>query len=236
MAILLAGIGMSAADSEQAVLALPAAVSLAVSPYSIQPEPLLAEARQHGHEYFLSIPMEPRAYPLDDPGARALLTGNSPARNEQLLAWAMTRFGGYVGATGALGALHGERFADSPSQIGPVLDELGRRGLLYIDPRPGATLTPGAAGRGVDVLIDQTPGAPEIDAALLRLEQLARAHGSAIGLVSVPRPIAVSRLVAWTAALKERGFALLPVSAIGRLPELAQQAGAQPVPGQPAIP
>lgn len=228
VAILLAGMGMSAADSEQAIMATPPAVSLAFSPYTVAPEPLLAEARQHGHEYFLSIPMEPRAYPLDDPGNRALLTGESPAANAQRLEWAMTRFGGYVGATAALGALHGERFLGSPTQIGPVFDTLTQRGLLYVDPRPGVALPQGVAGRGADVLIDPVPGATEIDAALAQLEQIARSRGSAIGLISVPRPVAVSRLVAWAAGLKDRGLALTPASAVARVAARAQQAGVQP--------
>ena len=223
--ILLAGIGMSASDSDQAILATPAPVSLAVSPYTVRPDALLAEARQHGHEYFLSLPMEPRDYPLNDAGNRAMLTGNTPAANAQLLEWALTRFGGYVGATGALGALHGERFADSPSQIGPALDEVTKRGLLYVDPRAGAALPQGVAGRAIDLVVDATPGAPEIDANLAKLEQIARGRGSALGLVSVPRPVAVARLVAWAAGLKERGLALRPVSAILRTPPRAQQAG-----------
>lgn len=233
VAILLAGIGMSATDSEQAIVAAPAAVSLAISPYTVQPEALLAETRLHGHEYFVSIPMEPRGYPLDNPGNRALLTGNSPAMNDQILGWALTRFGGYVGATGALGALHGERFADSPTQLGPILDELARRGLLYVDPRSGpgsgAALPPSltgppVTGRGVDVPVDPTPGAAEIDASLASLEQVARTRGSALGLVSTPRPVAIARLVAWAAGLKERGLALVPVSLVVRTPPRAQQA------------
>ncbi len=169
--------------------------------------------------------MEPRDYPLNDAGKSAMLTGNTPATNAQRLEWALTRFGGYVGATGALGALHGERFADSPSQIGPVLEEGAKRGLVYVDPRPGAALPQAIPGRSIDLVIDATPGAPEIDANLARLEQIARGRGSAIGLVSVPRPIAVARLVAWAAGLKERGFALQPVTAILRMPPRAQQAG-----------
>ena len=211
VAILLAGIGMSQSDSEAAVNALPAAVSLAVSPYAVTPDPLLAQIRARGHEYFVSIPMEPRGYPLDDPGNRALLTGNIAGVNDQRLAWALTRFGGYVGATGALGALHGERFADSAAQMGTVLAELSRRGLLYVDPRPGAATT---TGRAVDVTLDDTPGGPEIDARLTRLEQAARDQGAAIGLMSLPRPVALDRLAAWIAGLDQRGLALVPVSAV----------------------
>ncbi len=217
IAILVAGIGMSASESEDAIQNLPAAVSLAVSPYAYHPDPLLAQARQRGHEYLVSIPMEPQGYPLDDPGNRALMTGNSDAENLKLLDWALSRFGGYVGATGALGGLRGERFAASTPQMAPVLAELAARGLLYIDPRPGAKRPPDVVGRAIDVVIDAPAVRTEIEAKLARLEQIARDRGSAIGLAGMPRPVTVDRIAAWANTLATRGFALMPVSAVAPL-------------------
>ena len=56
--LVLAGIGLNAALSEQAIRDLPGGVTLAVSPYAEDPERLLTEARMAEHEYLLSIPME----------------------------------------------------------------------------------------------------------------------------------------------------------------------------------
>ena len=67
VAVLLAGIGMSETDSEEAIRTTPAAISLAVSPYAFHPERLLADARAAGHELLLSLPMEPARYPLERP-------------------------------------------------------------------------------------------------------------------------------------------------------------------------
>ena len=214
IAILMGGIGMSVSESEDAIQNLPAAVSFAVSPYAYRPDPLLAQARQRGHEYLVSIPMEPQGYPLDDPGTRALMTGNSDAENMKLLDWALTRFGGYVGATGALSGLRGERFAASTPQMAPVLTDLAARGLLYIDPRPGEKRPPDVVGRGVDVVIDAPAVRTEIEAKLARLEQIAHDRGSAIGLAGMPRPVTVDRIAAWANTLASRGFALMPVSAV----------------------
>ncbi len=236
IAILLAGIGMSASESEEAIQDLPAAVSLAVSPYAYNPEPLLAAARARGHETLVSIPMEPQGYPLDDPGNRALMTGNSETDNLRLLDWSLSRFGGYVGATGALGgSLRGERFASSAPQMAPVLAELAARGLLYIDPRPGAARPPAVVGRSVDVVIDAPAVRTEIEAKLARLEQIARDRGSAIGLAEMPRPVTVDRIAAWANTLGTRGVALMPVSAVAPIvppsgpPSATTQSGA-PVP------
>jgi polysaccharide deacetylase 2 family uncharacterized protein YibQ len=217
VALLLADIGMREQDSEDAIRETPAAVSLAVNPYAIHPESLLAAARQRGHETLISIPMEPEKYPLNDPGNEALLTSLSPAVNAQRLEWALSRITGYVGATGALGGLRGERFATS-EQMKDVFDELNRRGLLYVDPRPlGAAADEAGASpprRAVDVVVDEPAVGVEIEARLARLERIALERGAAIGLVGRPSPVTTERIVVWMRNLTVRGLQLVPVSAI----------------------
>jgi polysaccharide deacetylase 2 family uncharacterized protein YibQ len=217
VALMLADIGMREQDSEEAIQQTPAAVSLAVNPYAIHPEPLLASARQRGHETLVSIPMEPEKYPLNDPGNEALLTGISPAANGQRLEWALSRIAGYVGATGALGALRGERFAAS-EQMKDVFDELNRRGLLYVDPRTqGAAANEVGASpprRAIDLIVDEPAVGVEIDAKLARLERIALERGVAIGLAGRPSPVTTERIVVWTRNLPVRGLQLVPVSAV----------------------
>ncbi|HST75312.1 MAG TPA: divergent polysaccharide deacetylase family protein, partial [Acetobacteraceae bacterium] len=169
--------------------------------------------RAAGHEFLISLPMEPQGYPLNDAGDHALLTAVTPELNRSRLDWALSRITGYVGATGALGLLRGERFAGSP-QMAPVLADLNDRGLLYVDGRPGRPPVPSAWSRGVDLVIDEPAVRTEIEAKLAALEQIARDKGSALGLAGATRPITVDRLAAWTNGLAARGFALAPVSAI----------------------
>ena len=215
IALLVSGVGMSGRESEEVVRALPAAVSLAFSPYALHPEALLAAARGRGHELLLSIPMEPQNYPINDAGNHALLTRATAEADDERLEWALSRFAGYVGATGALGRLRGERFAAS-DKFPALMQGLGRRGLLYVDPRPGA-LGGGEAGvvrRAVDLVIDDPPVRVEIEARLAQLEQMAKDRGSALGLAGSTLPVTTERLAAWTATLSQRGFALVPVSAL----------------------
>jgi polysaccharide deacetylase 2 family uncharacterized protein YibQ len=230
VAILVAGMGMNLAESEAAVAKLPGAMSLAISPYATRLDDLLDHARSAGHELLISLPLEPAGYPLNDPGHHALLTGAPIAENAQRLEWAITRFNGFVGATGALGELRGERFAASLGQMAPLLDTLAERGLLYVDPRPNARLI-GAprqsaiAYRGVDLVVDDAAenggaaGGAAMDAALARLEKLAVARGSAIGLVGRPSPLMVDRLGVWALGLAGHGVALAPVSAVVQMPQ-----------------
>lgn len=219
VALLLGDFGMREADSEEALRMLPPAISFAVSPYAVRPGELIVQARATGHELWLALPMEPRGFPLDDPGNRAMLTGAPPAQNEAQLRWVLSRLQGYAGTTGALGSLRGERFATSP-QMADVLAELGRRGLMYVDPRVGGqlpALPPGTVApprRAVDLVIDEPGVRTEIEAKLARLEQIAKDRGSALGLASAPVPVTVERLAAWVSLLAERGVVLVPVSAL----------------------
>ncbi|MBV8524407.1 MAG: divergent polysaccharide deacetylase family protein [Acetobacteraceae bacterium] len=216
--IVLAGIGLSEADSEDAIRKLPGGITLAFSPYSARPEDLLEAARAAGHEFLISLPLEPEGYPVNDAGDHALLTGATPAQNRDRLNWALSRIQGYVGATGALGTLHGERFAASAEQMNPVLDTLARRGLLYIGTRNAAPPVGNVAERSVDVIIDDPADGRDIDLKLAQLEQIARERGSALGLAGAVRPVTIAHLAAWASGLADRGFTLAPVSALVSMP------------------
>ena len=225
VAVLVAGAGMNVQESEDAAARLPAPISFAVSPYASKLDPLLDHIRSSGHELLVSLPLEPVGFPLNDPGDHALLTGAPVAQNAQRLEWVLTRFNGFVGATGALGEMRGERFSASLSQMEPLLDTLAERGLLYVDPRPNARQlgsrpqkTP-VAYRGVDIVLDLEPGSAAMDAALARLEKLAVMRGGAIGLISRPSPLAVERLGVWAVALPSHGAALAPVSTVVQMPQ-----------------
>jgi polysaccharide deacetylase 2 family uncharacterized protein YibQ len=230
IAIMIAGAGLDAAASADAIRALPAGVTLAISPYASMAEAMAtaAAARQAGHEYLISIPMEPQGYAQNDPGQRALLTTLSPAENAQRLDWVLSRLTGYVGGTGALGGMHGERFAEVQDDIDPMLAALAGRGLLYVDPRPNAMRLPFVWSRAVDAVIDDPPTAASIDARLAELEKRAHDTGSALGLIDAVRPVTIEHLVAWVGNLEGRGYALAPVSAVVVAPPGATAAPSKP--------
>lgn len=217
VALVLAGFGAAEADSRAAV-ALPGAVTLAVSAYARDPDALLAAARAAGHELLASLPMESLRFPLDDAGQHSLLTGAAPEENLANLEIVMGRLQGYVGMTGVSDGLLGERFAAQSSSFAQVLEELGRRGLLYVDPRPPgpdlAPLPPGVAGRNADLVLDDTPARANIEGRLAELERIARARGSAIGVAARLRPVTLERVAAWARDAETRGIVLIPVSAL----------------------
>lgn len=220
VALLLAGMGLSAQDSEDAIRSLPAAITLAFNPYAPNPETLLQAAREHRHEIVLSLPMEPAGAPLNDAGNQALLSGASAEQNARRLAWSLSRIAGYAGVSGGLGAMRGQRLSALPDAIGPVLRDLASRGLYFIDGRetdaenrePRGVMY--APGRMLDLVIDEQPTRTEFDRQLARLEMIARQRGTALGYVGAPLPTSIGRIAVWAAGLNARGITLVPVSAL----------------------
>lgn len=219
VAVLVADIGLSIQLSGDAADRLPAAISFAVSPYAVQNQALLARIRAAGHEMLVSLPMEPANFGLADAGPRALLTSGSRDSNAIHLNWALSRFPGYVGVTGALGPLHGERFAAS-AQMDDILATIARAGLLYIDPRIGITRADPAAEnalaqRSVNLVLDSNNAdAREIDLRLTQLEAIALRDGAALGLAGAATPVMIERLTTWVSRLGQTDLVLVPVSAI----------------------
>ncbi len=217
--LVLGGLGMNAALTDEAIRRLPPTVTLAFSPYATQVALLLDRARGRGMELLVALPLEPTGYPLNSPGDRALLTGISAAENGDRLDWALSRFTGYVGAVGALGPMRGERYAALGDRLGSLQETLQRRGLLYVDPRPGATTPARAWGATVDVVVDDPPNRQRIDQKLGALEGIARERGSALGYAGEATPVLLDRLAAWAGSLESRGSVLVPVSALIRRPD-----------------
>jgi polysaccharide deacetylase 2 family uncharacterized protein YibQ len=216
VALLVGGLGLSESGTQDAIVRLPGAVSLGFAPYGAEVERDVAQAREAGHEAFLQAPMEPFDYPANNPGPHMLLSGASPADNLDNLHWLMARFTGYVGVTNFLGA----KFTADQGAFAPVLGEIAARGLLYVDDgsSPRSLTRDEAAGLNLraavaDVVIDADQSPQAIEAALLKLEALARANGAAIGIATA-LPISLEHIGRWTASLEARGLALTPLSSV----------------------
>jgi uncharacterized protein len=216
LAIVIGGLGVSASITNDAIAKLPGAVTLAFMPYSYDVDHLAGRARRAGHEILLQAPMEPFNYPDNDSGPQTLLTSLSPEQNLERLYWLMSRFQGYVGIIGALGA----RFTASEQAFGPILRETAKRGLIFVDdgsnPRSVAARVAGGANlpfAKADMIVDSVPTGSEIDHALGRLEMTAREHGVAVGIASA-LPVSIERIAKWAKAAESRGVVIVPITAV----------------------
>ena len=102
--------------------------------------------------------------------------------------------------------------------LSPVLKEAGKRGLVYFDDAASArSIAAQLAGTNnigfakADVVIDAVPTTADIGKALTRLEGVARANGTAVG-VATALPVTIERLTQWAKTVKGRGFLLVPIT------------------------
>ncbi len=216
IAIVVGGLGIGAAATGDAITKLPPVVTLAFTPYGSELSKWVAKARADGHEVLLQVPMEPFDYPDNDPGPQTLLSTISAEQNLDRLHWFLSRFQGYIGVTNFMGA----RFTANDAALAPVLRDIGKRGLLYLDdgvsPR---SLAPKILSEAklpfmkADVVLDTKPSWQEIDQALERLEKIANEQGYAIGTAGA-LPVSIERIARWAKAAEGRGVIVVPVSAI----------------------
>nr|WP_314256716.1 divergent polysaccharide deacetylase family protein [uncultured Devosia sp.] len=216
IAVIVTGLGINEQGSLDAIDTLPAPVTLAFAPYGKTLANTVSAARIAGHEVMLEIPLEPFDYPQNDPGPQTLLTGETPRANLDKLFWLMSRFGGYTGVINNMGA----RFTSSAADFSPIMEELGARGLGYIDDgSSNRSLAPQlATGNKVpfskaDLVIDANPSRQAILAALASLETKALENGQAIGIVSA-LPISMAAINEWSRDLEGKGVSLVPASAL----------------------
>jgi polysaccharide deacetylase 2 family uncharacterized protein YibQ len=216
IAIVVAGLGIGANSTTEALAKLPSEITVAFTPYGVDLERWIARARGEGREVLLQVGMEPFDFPDNDPGPQTLLTSNTAELNIDRLHWFLSRFQGYVGITSLMGA----RFTATDQAISPVLREVGKRGLIYFDdgtsPRSVAGQMAGSqnvAFARADAVLDAVPTANDIDSALARLEATARSRGVAIASASA-LPVTIDRIANWARSAEARGLALVPVSAV----------------------
>ncbi|WP_086652783.1 divergent polysaccharide deacetylase family protein [Acetobacter malorum] len=229
VALLIDGIGQSDDElSNQAIDALPGPVSLAISPYASDPSSLMDRARAHNHETLLSLPMQDR--PADGKATgeealpNALQASLSERKNIENLNETLSHLAGYAGVTNAFSGENGGEYPHSAA-FKPILSALHQRGLFYLNATPAtASDGPGAIGTA-DVAINTDADIVTIDIQLLKLQQLARKNGHAIGVIGPLRPVALSCLKAWIPHLANVGITLVPVSML-----------AAPVPAPPPAP
>lgn len=214
IAIVISGLGVGAAKTADAIMKLPAAVTLAFTPYGSDPTKLVERARAQKHEVLLQVPMEPFDYPDNDPGPQTLLTTLGAEQNIDRLAWHMSRFQGYVGIANFMGS----RFVTTDAALAPIVKDAAKRGLAWLDDGTAPRSVAGVIAEGqampfakADVGIDTVPTPAEIDRALAKLETLAKERGMSVGVASA-LPISVERIGNWAKQLESRGIMLVPLT------------------------
>jgi polysaccharide deacetylase 2 family uncharacterized protein YibQ len=201
----------------EAVIRLPAPLTLSFMTYAQDLAARTATARRAGHEILLHVPMEPIDH-RENPGPHALTVAMSPDEILEQLRWGLGRFAGFIGINNHMGS----RFTADGRAMAAVMRELRSRGLIFLDSKTTAASAGAreAAVAGVphaarDVFLDDDPAPAAIDRQLALVERVARRHGSAIAIGHGHDPT-IAALHAWLPSLSEKGLALVPLSAVVR--------------------
>lgn len=199
-----------------AIQRLPSGVTLSFAPYGQKFQHYVNQPRAAGHEVLLGIPIDPKNYPTNDPGAHALLTRFTISQNLNRLDWLLSRFTNYKDMVNHVGG----RFTSSERYLRPVLEVMQARGLMFLHSNSPSTSVVFKVAQRIglhmainDSVIDESASRVAIDAKLLALERLAQASGNAIG-TGFPYPVTVERLAQWTNAIGVWVFDLVPISAL----------------------
>lgn len=221
IAILLGGMGLNPKLTQRATRDLPGDVTFAFAPYGDNLQEQVNKARASGHEVLLQLPMEPMGFPANNPGPKTLLSDADDVTNLEALHWHMSRFAGYTGITNYMGG----KLLNSPKALKPVMQELKKRGLIYLEDASTAVtvsedvaLKANVPHRSSEIVIDGVPTPEGIATALELLEAEAKSNGFAVGTGS-GLEVTQEAVKEWAKSLREKGIILVPVSALykGRL-------------------
>jgi polysaccharide deacetylase 2 family uncharacterized protein YibQ len=165
--------------------------------------------------------LEPFNYPANDPGPHTLTVEGGKAETIDNLHYAMGRITNYTGIMNYMGG----RFMADAGAMEPVLRDIARRGLLFLDDGTAAqTLTPtlapalGVPYATADVQVDSELERGAILKKLDSLENAARRDGTAIGVASA-FDVSVDAIATWANEAKARGIEIVGVSALVDDPE-----------------
>ncbi|MCB9989073.1 MAG: divergent polysaccharide deacetylase family protein [Rhodospirillales bacterium] len=215
ISLAIADMGLSQVATESAIRTMPSDVSLIVSPYAKELPFWVKQAREKGHEVWMSLPVEANDYPQQDTGPSTSLIGVDERENLKKLTWLMGREEGVIGfVTGDSPA-----FLDMPTDLRPLLSEIYGRGMAFADTGSNHSSTAQAMAHGmrapyaaVDLWIDSEPTPEAIQAALKQLEDIARTDGRASGIFHA-LPLSYQEVLNWAETLPASGFVLAPLSA-----------------------
>jgi hypothetical protein len=215
VAVVVTGLGLTREISLRAIDETPPAVTLAFSPYAENLAPLLARAREKGHEILLAVPMEPADVKRRDAGPAALSVNHSEGATRQRFNWMLGRVNSHIGVIGDLG----DRFARDPVAMKPLLEEMAAKGLLYVEnrlesPEPGV-IANGIPIASVAIWLDRDLNGEAIDREIAEAEAQARRGGSVVVLAR-PYSATLQRLAAWMKTFERKGLVAAPVSAVAK--------------------
>lgn len=215
VAIVIDDMGIDRPRSMRAV-ELTGPLTLSYLPYGKDLEGQTALARFKGHELMVHLPMEPSG--SADPGPNALKTDLDERELRRRIAANLSHFDSYVGINNHMGS----KFTASRPGMEIVIDEIKKRGLLFLDSRTSAQSVGAelASAAGVpnasrNVFLDDVLSSDNVWHQLGELEKAAKRNGYAVA-IGHPHDNTLNALAEWLPGLRDKGLVLVPLTSIVR--------------------
>jgi len=215
VSIIIGGLGVNRAVTQQAIDSLPPQVTLSFAAHSAGLQDWVNRARAAGHEVMIEIPMDSAGFNPSETGAdRTLLTKNSAADNLRHMDWHLSRAQGYFGVIN----YNGDNFLTRADVSAPMLGKLADSGLGFITDGAFSAPSLSALSQSVNLayknsfgLIDPEPNSQIIRGQLGTLSNVAKSGAQPIG-VGFAYPQTIDSVAKWTANLPAQNLILAPAS------------------------
>jgi polysaccharide deacetylase 2 family uncharacterized protein YibQ len=221
IALVVGGLGLSQTGTQKAIRDLPEEVTLGFAATGNSLQRWMQEARRDGHEILLQVPMEPFDYPDNNPGPHTLRTGLDAQKNLKELHYSLAQITNYTGIMNFLGG----QFLSNADALEPVMRDLAKRGLLFLDDGTSAQSLTGTLADTIgvphgfaDLVVDGQLERIAILRKLDELERIARRNGTAIGVASAFDE-SVGAVSQWMDEAGTRGIEFVGVSALVKDPQ-----------------
>jgi len=213
LAIVVDDLGTDKRIAEE-LLRLNAPLTFSILPFQPHSRRIAEKAHAQGREVILHLPLEPRGFPLKDPGKGALFVAMSERELLRQLRKDLNAVPFIVGVNNHMGS----RFMEHGVSVRLVLEELKKRKLFFLDSRTTAKTQGYQIARELallagerDIFLDNENDVQDIRTQLEGLIRLARDHGTAIGICH-PYPATITALKGMISKIKAQGIRIVPLS------------------------
>jgi len=180
----------------RALLALDAPLTFSVLPGRPFSQEIAEKTHARGREIMLHLPMEPRGYPLKDPGTGALFVSMT---DDEIAKQVDENLNAVPYAAGVNNHM-GSRFMEHEGKVRVMMELLKARNLFFLD----SLTTQQSAGEKVarrcavrlvkrDVFLDNESDVKDVKHQIDKLIRVAKANGSAVGICH-PYPATIKAL------------------------------------------
>ena len=221
IAIVIDDLGVHVEHSDYSAKMLPKEVTFAYLPYGRSTQRLIKQEFENGREAMLHLPTEPVS--SIDPGPNALYANMSKEKIESLTYYNLNQVVDYiVGANNHMGS----KFTANLKDMEYVMKIMDDNGLFFMDSFTTAKTQAKNAKNNVapdmpllkrNIFLDHKRTKEFITSQLAKVEKVADARGYAIA-IGHPHKITTDVLIKWAKTLDEKGYQLVPITAVLDMP------------------